>query len=42
MVRQVQEQYIEYLWAINGANFELGCDKELAFSNLLLYLEFKI
>lgn len=37
MVHQVQEQYAQCLWAINDVKFELGFDKELAFSNLLLY-----
>lgn len=37
MVHQVQEQYTQCLWAINDVKFELGFDKELAFSNLLLY-----
>lgn len=42
MVHQVQEQYVECLWTINDAKFELGFDKELAFSNILLNLGFKI
>lgn len=37
MVHQVQEQYTQCLWAINDVKFELGFDKELTFSNLLLY-----
>jgi len=42
MVHQVQEENVECLWAIHESKFELGFDKELAFSNLMLYLGFKI